>query len=106
MNWILHFLIGGVVTAGMIYLAQHVNPKAAALLYAVPVQFTIAVIFIFKGTSDATIQKLTVETLYALTLFVGFILLFFFLMKKFEFWTSLGMSYLAFTVGGIIYMHL
>ena len=46
MTYILQFVISGGVVVGMTALTRFVHPKFAALLYAIPLQFTLALLFL------------------------------------------------------------
>ena len=96
LNYSLQFIIGGGIIVAMSVLAKYFNPKYAALIYALPLQFTIAAIFIYIGTEQGTIQNLAKNSLFYIFGFVIFIISFYFLTKQFNFWTSLGISYLIF----------
>jgi len=102
--YFLQFFIGGGVIVGMTFLTKFVGPKAASLLYVLPAQFTIAVIFIFLGSSRKTVQDVATSTILSVILLVMFILVFTLLVKKLEFWPSLGIAYIIFFAVGFIYV--
>ena len=96
LNYLIQFILGGGIIVGMSILAKYFHPKYAALLYALPIQFTLAAIFIYFGTKEGTIQQLAQNSLFYILGFVAFIIAFYFLTKHFNFWSSLGISYLLF----------
>ena len=96
LNYSLQFIVGGGIIVAMSVLAKYFHPKYAALIYALPLQFTIAAIFIYLGTEQGTIQQLAKNSLFFIFGFIVFIISFYFLTKQFNFWTSLGISYLIF----------
>lgn len=105
-TYLIEFVLGGGIIVGMDILARKVHPKFSALLYALPLQFTLAAIFIYRGTNKSTIQSLSVFTILSLLTLILFISVFYFLTRKFEFWTSLGISYGMFIVIGAIILYL
>jgi uncharacterized membrane protein (GlpM family) len=96
LNYSIQFVVGGGIIVVMSILAKNFHPKYAALIYALPIQFTIAAIFIYLGTKQGTIQQLAQNSLFYILGFVIFIISFYFLTKNYNFWTSLGISYLIF----------
>ena len=83
LNYSIQFILGGGVIVGMSILAKHFHPKYAAILYALPIQFTLAAIFIYFGTEKGTIQQLAHNTIFYIIGLVGFIVAFYFLSKHF-----------------------
>jgi len=88
----------------MSVLAKYCGPKYSALLYAVPLQFTLAAIFIYLQNDLSTIRGLSFYTLFSLVIIFGFVLLFYFLVQHYNFWWSLGISYLLLFVAFGIYL--
>lgn len=86
----------------MSILAKYFHPKYAALIYSLPLQFTIAAIFIYLGTKQGTIQQLAQNSLFYIFGFIVFIISFYFLTKEFNFWTSIIISYIIFFIIVII----
>ena len=84
--------------------AKWYGGKAAALIYAIPVQFTIAAIFIYLDQSSETIRELSVGTLYSILILAGFVGLFCILTQFLNFWSSLTCSYLAFFIAGYFFL--
>jgi len=98
LNYSIQFVLGGSIIVGMNILAKYFHPKYAALLYALPIQFTLAAIFIYLGTKEGTIQQLAQNSIFYIIGFVVFIVAFYFLTKYLNFWPSLGISYALFMV--------
>ncbi len=94
--YVIQFFLGGSIIVGMTLLAKHAHPKYAAILYAIPVQFTLAAIFIYLGTKKGTIEQLTQHSLLYTLGFIGFIVAFYVLKKHMGFWSSLGLSHVFF----------
>lgn len=57
-DYAIQFLLGGGIIVGTSLLAKYSSPKYTALLYAIPVQFVLAAIFIHSGTKEETVQEL------------------------------------------------
>ncbi len=102
LNYIIQFLIGGSVIVGMSILAKYCSPKYAALLYGLPIQFTLATIFIYLGTDKGNIQELAKSSVFYTLLLVGFIATFYVLIRNFEFWPTMGISYGILIVASIV----
>jgi len=96
MNYLFQFILGGGVVVGMSYLATHIDPKYSAILYGIPIQFLIAIIFINLGAKEGLILELTKQSIFYTLILISFLVLFYFLSKNFEFWTSIiiGLAYL------------
>lgn len=92
LGYILEFIAGGTVIAGMSFLAREVKPEYAGLLYALPLQFSLAALFTYLGSGRLTVQQLTQESLTYVLGYVGFILSFYILINRFGFWVSLTTS--------------
>lgn len=93
LNYSIQFVLGGGIIVGMSILAKYVDTKYAALLYALPIQFTLAAIFIYLGTKEGTVQKLAQNSIWYMLGFIAFVVAFYFLTKYLEFWPSLGIAY-------------
>ena len=106
LNYLIQFVLGGGIIVLMSFLAKNFHPKYAALVYAIPIQFTLAAIFIYFGTNSGSIQELAKHSLYYTVAFVGFIVLFYLLMKHFSFWSSLGLSYVFFIAAILLILNL
>lgn len=101
-KYIIEFIFGGGIIVGMDILAKRFSPKYSALLYALPLQFTIAAIFIYTDSEKSTIQQLSIASIYLLISTVLFIVVFYFLTKKLDFWISLGIAYTILIIIGYI----
>ena len=97
-NYILQFIIGGGTIVGMSFLAKNFDPKYAAFLYALPIQYTIALIFIHINSEKKGISELIKHNLSYSFIFITFLLMLFFLLKHFNFWPSLIISYFFFAI--------
>jgi hypothetical protein len=100
--YIVQFIVSGGVVVGMSILASHANPKYAALLYAIPIQFILAAIFIYFGTKDGTVQNLVLHSLVYIIGLVVFMVAFYFMIRYTNFWLSLVVSLVIFTVISLI----
>jgi len=96
MNYLLQFLLGGWIVVGMSYLATHIDPKYSAILYGIPIQFLLAIIFINVGAKEGLVLEVTKNSIIYTFILISFLILFYFLLKNFEFWKSIiiGLSYL------------
>ena len=102
LNYSIQFILGGLIVAGMSILAKYFHPKYAALLYAIPIQFTLAAIFIYYGTKAGTIQQLAHSSIFFVIGLAGFIFTFYLLTKYLNFWPSLAASYVL--LAGIMFL--
>lgn len=98
LSYVIQFFVGGTIIVLMSILAKYAHPRYAALLYALPIQFTLAAIFIYLGTKEGTVQVLAQNSLLYILGFVGFIVAFYILTEYMNFWLSLGISYLLFII--------
>lgn len=103
-SYLVQFILGGGIIVAMTYLAEHQGAKYAALLYAVPIQFTLAAGFIYLGTEKSTIQELSISSIYSLMILIVFIFVFYQLTKKCSFWLSLFLAYILFGIGSVVYL--
>lgn len=102
LNYIIQFVIGGGVIVGMSFLAEHYGGKYAAVLYAIPIQFTIAALFIYFNTGKSTIQELSLATIVSLVVIILFIGMFYMLSMKYNFWLSLVTAYILLICGLVL----
>lgn len=99
--WI-EFVLGWTIIVWMHLISNYINPKYAGIFYALPVQFTIAAFFIYLWSDKKTIQDLSMWTLISLIALALFVIIFYLLTKKYNFYTSLWLSYLVFFIVGFI----
>ena len=104
--YIIQFVLGGSIIVAMSYLSKHVDPKYAAIIYAMPIQFVLAASLIYFGTDKRTIQDLTLNSIYYLIIFLIFILIFYYLINKYSFWTSLSSSLIIFFILVLIILNI
>jgi len=95
-SYIFQFMLWWTIITFMSYLWKNIDIKYSALIYAMPIQFTIAVIFIYIWTNKKTIQDLSKSTIISTVIIIIFIICFLLLSKKFSIYTSLIISYIIY----------
>lgn len=98
LKYVLQFILGGGIIVGITVLTEHVDPKYAAFLYSLPVQFTVAAVFIHFGSESTAISSLASESLFYISTLLVFIAVFYITFKYLSFWQTLGVSYLFYMV--------
>lgn len=90
--YFLQFVLGGASVVGISLIAKYLNPKYTGIVYALPVILIVALIFIYfdKGIETAR-ETLKSTFIYEFTL-VYFILAFYMLLQKMEFWSAMGLA--------------
>lgn len=90
--YILQFLIGGSTVVGITLIAKHSDPKYTGILYAFPIILIVSIIFIYVNQGKEISQKVMHSALiYEFTL-VFFIIAFYYLLQKTNFWPALLVS--------------
>jgi len=95
-KYVIHFLIWWFVIVAMELAAVYLDVKYAAIVYALPIQFTLAAIFIYFDLWKSALVSLTKDSLIYIAAFVLFIILFYIFLKYLNFWQSMFLSYFIF----------
>ena len=98
----IQFILGGASVVGISLISKYINPKYAGILYALPVILIIATISIYLDQGLEISRKTLKSTfIYEFTL-LYFILAFYFLSLKMNFWLSIGLAFLSWALIAII----
>jgi len=83
------------VVVGTAFLANYVHPRYAAILYSLPLQFTAAAVIVYLESGKITLQQVTLNAIFYIIAFVLFLLVFYFLLTRADFWKAIGISYVV-----------
>ena len=102
MNLILYygiqFFLGGATVVGITLIAKYIDPKYTGIIYALPVILIVAMIFIYIDQGLEISRKTLKSTfVYEFTL-VYFVLSFYLLLIKFNFWWAMGIALLSWAI--------
>lgn len=94
----LQFFLGGASVVAITLIAKYIDPKYTGVVYALPVILIVAMIFIYLE-QGLEISKSTLKStfVYEFTL-VYFILAFYFLLQKMDFWWAIGIALISWIV--------
>ena len=96
--YILQFVLGGGSVVGITLIAKYINPKYTGILYALPVILIVAMIFIYLDQGlDISKRTLKSTFIYEFTL-VYFVLIFYLLLQKIDFWWALGIAFFSWAI--------
>jgi uncharacterized membrane protein (GlpM family) len=94
----LQFALGGASVVGITMVAKYINPKYTGIIYALPVILIVAIIFIYLNQGfDVAKNTLRSTFVYEFTL-IYFILAFYFLLQKMEFWWAMGIALITWII--------
>ncbi len=86
----LQFILGGASVVGITLIAKYIDPKYTGIVYALPVILIVAMIFIYLDQGLEISQKTLKSTfVYEFTL-VYFVLAFYLLLQRVDFWWAMG----------------
>ena len=106
MNYIFQFFLWGFLIAWFSFVANNLWPKAAALFYALPIQFTIHVVLLYLQTYDKQeIFVVSKSSIYSLLMIIFFLIMYSFLLSKYSFLISTIIAYLFFWILVWIYIY-
>lgn len=97
---LLHFavLFGGASVVAITLIAKYLNPKYTGIVYALPIILIVAMIFVYLGQGlEASKATLKSTFVYEFTL-VYFILAFYLLLQKMDFWWAMGIALLSWVI--------
>lgn len=94
----LQFFLGGASVVAITLIARYINPKFTGMIYALPVILIVAIIFVYLDQGLEISRKTLQSTLiYEFTL-VYFILAFYFLLNRIDFWLALSISFVTWLI--------
>jgi uncharacterized membrane protein (GlpM family) len=94
----LQFIIGGATVVGITLVAKYIDPKYTGIIYAFPVILIVAMIFIYLDQGLEISQKTLKSTfVYEFTL-VYFVLAFYLLLYKVDFWWAIGLALISWAI--------
>jgi uncharacterized membrane protein (GlpM family) len=98
---LLKFIIGGSISVGVTFLAEHLDPRYDGMLAAAPIITTLAFLFTYSEAGWETTQQLVISAFYFAIPSLLFLLVFYFLMGRFCLLMSLGGAY-GIWIGGVL----
>ncbi|MEK7524739.1 MAG: DUF3147 family protein [Patescibacteria group bacterium] len=96
--YILQFVLGGASVVAITLIAKYIDPKYTGMVYALPVILIVAMIFLYLDQGLAISQKTLKSTfVYEFTL-VYFILVFWLLLSKVNFWWAMILALVSWAI--------
>jgi uncharacterized membrane protein (GlpM family) len=93
MEFLLKAVIGGVIIASVVTVAQRGNPTLGALILGIPLSSIVSIIFMhYAGVDTEVFAQLAKETIYFVMASLVFFPIFAYMVLHFPFWTSLTVS--------------
>jgi uncharacterized membrane protein (GlpM family) len=91
----LQFILGGASVVGITLIARYIDPKYTGIVYALPIILVVAMIFIYLNQGLEISQRTLKSTfIYEFTL-VFFVLAFWLLLYRVNFWLAITISLLS-----------
>lgn len=93
MEFLLKAIIGGIIIASVVTVAQRGNPTMGALILGIPLSSIVSIIFMYYAGVDVTLYaQLALETVYFVLVSLIFFPIFVYLLSQIAFWPSLLIS--------------
>ena len=93
MEFLLKAIIGGLVIAGVVTMAERGNPTVGALILGIPLASIVSLIFMhYSGVSPDVFSQLARETVYFVFVSLVFFPIFAYMVLHYGFWLSLGVA--------------
>ena len=93
MEFLLKAIIGGLVIAGVVTMAERGNPTVGALILVIPLASILSLIFMhYSGVSPDVFSQLARETVYFVFVSLVFFPIFAYMVLHYGFWLSLSVS--------------
>lgn len=93
MEFVLKVIIGGIIIASVVTVAQRGNPTMGALILGIPLSSIVSIIFMYyAGVDVAVYTQLAKETVYFVLVSLVFFPIFAYLIYHITFWSALGVS--------------
>ena len=109
LEFLLQFLIGGLIVTGTTYLVENFNTKIAAIFWSLPYTlFPVMFTMWYKHTTNKDIAQLGLHSAYSLIILFIFLYSFYWMMiylgeGKFDFWYSLGIAFFVWAIAAYIF---
>lgn len=105
MNYIYQFIFWGLIIVWFSYIASKLWTKAAALFYALPIQFTIHVVLLYLQNKDKNeIFILSKNSIISLLIIILFLLIYSFALSRLSFMLATIVSYIIFIIFVLLYI--
>ena len=96
MEFLLKSIIGGIIIASVVTVAQRGNPTLGALILGIPLTSVVSILFMYySGVDAAVFSQLAKETIIFVLVSLVFFPLFVFLVKNIQFLPALSISLFA-----------
>jgi hypothetical protein len=93
MEFLLKAIIGGLVIAGVVTMAERGNPTVGALILGIPLASIVSLIFMhYSGVSPDVFSQLARETVYFVFVSLVFFPIFAYMVLHYGFWLSLSVA--------------
>ncbi|MFA5236579.1 MAG: DUF3147 family protein [Methanoregula sp.] len=98
----LKFIIGGSIVVGVTLLAEYVDPKYGAILVAAPIITTLAFLFTWSESGQATARQLVIGAFWFAIPTMLFILALYYLMARYPLVPSFSGAFGIWLVGIVV----
>ena len=96
MEFIIKSIVGGIIIASVVTVAQRGNPTLGALILGIPLTSVVSILFMYYSGVDVTVfTQLAKETIIFVLVSLVFFPLFVFLVKNIQFLPALSISLIA-----------
>ena len=93
MEFLLKAIIGGLVIAGVVTMAERGNPTMGALILGIPLASIVSILFMhYSGVQPEVFSQLAKETVYFVFVSLIFFPIFAYMVLHYGFWLSLSVS--------------
>lgn len=93
MEFLLKAIIGGIIIASVVTIAQRGNPTVGALILGIPLSSIVSIIFMYYAGVDVSVYtQLAIETVYFVLVSLAFFPIFAYMVYNMPFWPALIIS--------------
>tara|TARA_B110000858_G_scaffold193432_1_gene245914 strand:- start:1255 stop:1581 length:327 start_codon:yes stop_codon:yes gene_type:complete len=93
MEFLLKAIIGGLIIAGVVTMAERGNPTMGALILGIPLASIVSILFMhYSGVQPEVFSQLAKETVYFVFVSLIFFPIFAYMVLHYGFWLSLSVS--------------
>lgn len=93
MEFLIKVIIGGIIIASVVTVAQRGNPTMGALILGIPLSSIVSIIFMYHAGVDVSIYtQLAIETVYFVLVSLAFFPIFAYMVYLIPFWPALIIS--------------
>lgn len=101
----IQFLTGGILVAGMGFLATRVDTKWAALFWSLPITIIPVILMLhFRAVEERQISNFVSQSVPSMIVLLVYVIALSISMKRFNFWKAMSLAIIVYIIAAVVFI--